>query len=108
MLVKTPYLGEHLAKFVADKPTALLRDHGAVVVGESLARSVGRSMYLEMSAKMQIQAQLLAGVGGRLLTLHDAEVAVSVPAQNYNRAWPMWRARPLAQVAVEKSLRDFR
>ncbi len=107
MLVKTPYLGAHLAKFVADKPAALLRGHGAVVVGESIARSVGRSIYLEMSAKMQIQAQLLAGVGGQLLTLHDSEVAASVPAQNYNRAWPMWRARALAQVAAEKTLRDF-
>ena len=107
MLVKTPYLGAHLAKFVADKPAALLRGHGAVVVGESIARSVGRSIYLEMSAKMQIQAQLLAGVGGHLLTLHDSEVAASVPAQNYNRAWPMWRARALAQVAAEKTLRDF-
>ena len=107
MLVKTPFLGAHLAKFVAEKPAALLRGHGAVVVGESIARSVGRSIYLEMSAKMQIQAQLLAGVGGKLLTLHDAEVAASVPAQNYNRAWPMWRARALAQVAAEKTLRDF-
>ena len=107
MLVKTPYLGAHLAKFVADKPAALLRGHGAVVVGESIACSVGRSIYLEMSAKMQIQAQLLAGVGGHLLTLHDSEVAASVPAQNYNRAWPMWRARALAQVAAEKTLRDF-
>lgn len=107
MLVKTPFLGAHLAKFVADKPAALLRGHGAVVVGESIARSVGRSIYLEMSAKMQIQAQLLAGVGGKLLTLHDAEVAASVPAQNYNRAWPMWRARALAQVAAERTLRDF-
>jgi ribulose-5-phosphate 4-epimerase/fuculose-1-phosphate aldolase len=107
MLVKTPFLGAHLAKFVADKPAALLRGHGAVVVGESIARSVGRSIYLELSAKMQIQAQLLAGAGGKLLTLHDAEVAASVPAQNYNRAWPMWRARALAQVAAEKTLRDF-
>ena len=107
MLVKTPFLGAHLAKFVADKPAALLRGHGAVVVGESIARAVGRSIYLEMSAKMQIQAQLLAGVGGKLLTLHDAEVAASVPAQNYNRAWPMWRARALAQVAAERTLRDF-
>ncbi len=107
MLVKTPFLGAHLAKFVADKPAALLRGHGAVVVGESIARAVGRSIYLEMSAKMQIQAQLLAGPGGKLLTLHDAEVAASVPAQNYSRAWPMWRARALAQVAAEKTLRDF-
>ncbi len=107
MLVKTPFLGAHLAKFVADKPAALLRGHGAVVVGESIARSVGRSIYLEMSAKMQIQAQWLAGVGGKLLTLHDAEIAASVPEQNYNRAWPMWRARALAQVAAEKTLRDF-
>jgi ribulose-5-phosphate 4-epimerase/fuculose-1-phosphate aldolase len=107
LLVKTPFLGAHLAQCVGDKPAALLRGHGAVVVGETIARAVGRAIYLEMSAQMQIQAQLLAGPGTKLLTIHDDEVAASVPAQNYNRAWPMWRARALAQVAAEKTLRDY-
>ena len=101
LLVKTPVLGAALARIVANKPAALMRGHGAVVVGESLARAVGRSVYLEMSARMQMQALLLAQ-GGRITYLDEAEVAASMPVQDYNRAWPMWRARALEQAAQEK------
>jgi len=101
LLVKTPALGAALARIVAKKPAALMRGHGAVVVGETLARAVGRSVYLEMSARMQMQALLLAQ-GGRVTYLDEAEVAASVPVQEYNRAWPMWRDRALAQAARDK------
>jgi HCOMODA/2-hydroxy-3-carboxy-muconic semialdehyde decarboxylase len=101
LLVKTPALGAALAKTVSDKPAALMRGHGAVVVGETLARAVGRSVYLELSARMQMQALLLAQ-GGRITYLDAAEVAASMPVQDYNRAWPMWRARALEQAAREK------
>ena len=33
---------------------------------------------------------------GRAVYFDDAEVKASNPAQNYNRAWPAWRARALA------------
>ena len=101
LLVKTPALGAALAKTVSDRPAALMRGHGAVVVGESLARAVGRSVYLELSARMQMQALLLAQ-GGRITYLDAAEVAASMSVQDYNRAWPMWRARALEQAAREK------
>jgi ribulose-5-phosphate 4-epimerase/fuculose-1-phosphate aldolase len=77
------------------------------VVGETLPRAVGRAIYLEMSAKMQIQAMLLAGPGGKLLCLDESEVQASVPVQEYNRAWPMWRARALAQLNSETTVADF-
>jgi ribulose-5-phosphate 4-epimerase/fuculose-1-phosphate aldolase len=101
LLVKTPALGAALARTVANKPAALMRGHGAVVVGESLARAVGRSVYLEMSARMQMQALLLAQ-GGQITYLDDAEAAASMPVQEYNRAWPMWRDRALAQAARDR------
>ena len=101
LLVKTPVLGAALARIVANKPAALMRGHGAVVVGETLARAVGRSVYLEMSARMQMQALLLAQ-GSHITYLDEAEVAASMPVQDYNRAWPMWRARALEQAAQGK------
>jgi ribulose-5-phosphate 4-epimerase/fuculose-1-phosphate aldolase len=101
LLVKTPYLGQALAKTLKNCPAALMRGHGAVVVGESLPRAVGRSVYLEMSAKMQMQAMTIMAPGTKLATLDDKEVAASVPNQNYNRAWPMWRARALKQMGIE-------
>lgn len=101
LLVKTPYLGQALARSLGGKPAALMRGHGAVIVGESLPRAVGRSIYLEMSAKMQAQALLIAGPGGKIACLDDAEVKASVPVQEYNRAWPLWRAKALARLKSE-------
>jgi HCOMODA/2-hydroxy-3-carboxy-muconic semialdehyde decarboxylase len=96
LLVKTPYLGEALAKTLGKSPAALMRGHGSVTVGESLARAVGRSIYLEMSARMQLQAIAIAGPRGKIVYLDDSEVEASTSGQNYNRAWPMWRAKALA------------
>jgi len=101
LLVKTPYLGRSLAQTLKNAPAALMRGHGAVVVGESLPRAVGRSIYLELSAKMQMQAMLINRPGEKLMTLDDKEVNASVPNQNYNRAWPMWRTRALAQMGIK-------
>jgi ribulose-5-phosphate 4-epimerase/fuculose-1-phosphate aldolase len=95
LLVKDPLLGGALAKTLGAKPAALMRGHGAVVVGESLPRAVGRSIYLELSARLQMQALALAGPGGKVTYLDEAEVKASDPVQNYARAWPMWRAKAL-------------
>src|SRR5499427_7184654 len=51
LLVKTPYLGQALAKTLGKSPDALMRGHGSVTVGETLPRAVGRSVYLEQSAR---------------------------------------------------------
>jgi ribulose-5-phosphate 4-epimerase/fuculose-1-phosphate aldolase len=100
--VKTPQLGQALAKTLGPKPAALMRGHGAVVVGENLPRAVGRSVYLELSARMQMQAMLLAGEKGSITYMDDAEVKASVPVQNYNRAWPMWREKALARAKADR------
>ena len=95
LLVKDPLLAGALAKTLGAKPAALMRGHGAVVVGENLPRAVGRSIYLELSARLQMQALALAGPGGKVTYLDEAEVKASDPVQNYARAWPMWRAKAL-------------
>jgi HCOMODA/2-hydroxy-3-carboxy-muconic semialdehyde decarboxylase len=98
LLVRTPQLGKALAKTLAAKPAALMRGHGSVVVGENLPRAVGRSIYLELSARMQMQALLLAGPGGTLTYMDDAEVQASIARQDYYRAWPLWRDKALARL----------
>jgi HCOMODA/2-hydroxy-3-carboxy-muconic semialdehyde decarboxylase len=67
-----------------------MRGHGSVTVGENLQRAVGRSVYLEMSAKMQLQAMLLSS---KITFLDAAEVKASAPVQDYKRAWPLWREK---------------
>ncbi len=102
LLVKTPRLGKALAATLGSKPAALMRGHGSVVVGESLPRAVGRSVYLEMSARMQMQALLLSR-GKKITYLDAAEVKASMLVQDYKRAWPLWRAKALAQAKAERT-----
>ena len=102
MLVKTPYLGEHLARQLGKHPAVLMRGHGSTVVGENLQRAVGRTIYLEMNARMQFQATVLAGSSGKIVFMADAEVAANVSWQNYERSWNLWRTRALAKLAAEK------
>ena len=95
LLIRDSTLGKALAATLARKPAALMRGHGSVVVGENLPRAVGRSIYLESSARMQMQALALAGPGGTITWLDDAEVQASIARQDYARAWPLWRAKAL-------------
>jgi ribulose-5-phosphate 4-epimerase/fuculose-1-phosphate aldolase len=99
LLIRTPALGQALARTLAKKPAALMRGRGSVVVGESLPRAVGRSVYLELSARMQMQALLLSK---RITYIDAAEVKASNPVQDYKRAWPMWRERALARAKVDR------
>ena len=102
MLVKSPYLGEHLAKCLGSHPAVLMRGHGSTVVAENLQRAVGRAIYLEMNARMQFQATLLAGPAGNIVFMDDAEVAANVAWQNYERSWNLWKTRALAKLEAEK------
>jgi HCOMODA/2-hydroxy-3-carboxy-muconic semialdehyde decarboxylase len=105
LLVKTPYLGQALARTLGKHPAALMRGHGCVVVGENLPRAVGRSIYLEICAKLQMQAMGIAGPAGKITYLDDAEVAASNPIQDYGRAWHLWRAKALARLRSETPAR---
>lgn len=96
LLIRDSTLGKALAATLGAKPGALMRGHGSVVVGESLPRAVGRSIYLEQSARMQMQALLLAGPGGKITWFDESEVQACVARQDYYRAWPLWREKALA------------
>ena len=90
MLVKTPALGAALAHTLGDKPAALMRGHGAVVVGDSLPQVVGRSYYLVMNAKLQAQAMALAG---DITYLDAGEAAKTEEFGSYERAWDLWKQK---------------
>jgi hypothetical protein len=59
---------------------------------------VGRSIYLEINARLQAQAMAIAGPAGKITYLDDREVAASVPVQDYGRGWHLWRSWAIAQV----------
>src|ERR671928_1081333 len=94
LLVKNAKLGAALAKTLGKSSAALMRGHGSVTVGENIARAVGRSIYLEQSAQLQMQAMALAK---KVIYLDAGEVKASAPVQDYKRAWPMWREKALAK-----------
>src|SRR5499427_6220738 len=99
LLVSDPKLGKALAKTLGKSPATLMRGHGATVTGENLQRSVGRSIYLEVSAIMQMQSLLLSR---KINFMDKKEVEASSPVQNYKRAWPMWREKALAQAKADR------
>jgi HCOMODA/2-hydroxy-3-carboxy-muconic semialdehyde decarboxylase len=99
LLVSDPKLGRALAKTLGNSAAALMRGHGAAVTGENLMRSVGRSIYLEMSAIMQMQALLLSP---KINFMDKKEVEASSPVQDYKRAWPMWRDKALAKAKADR------
>jgi HCOMODA/2-hydroxy-3-carboxy-muconic semialdehyde decarboxylase len=89
LLVKDAATGRALAQALAGYPAALMRGHGAVVVGVSLPVAVGRAVYLDLNARMQVQAVMLGGQPAYL----DPEEArqANVPTQ-YDRDWELWKS----------------
>jgi len=112
LIIKPPHLGASLAKVLGPKPAALMRGHGSVVVGDSLMIAVVRSVYLELSAKLQMQAMLIAGPSGKIVYLDDKEVAATSGRQSsagtWSRTWDLWCAKARAQIASEQSAKRRR
>jgi ribulose-5-phosphate 4-epimerase/fuculose-1-phosphate aldolase len=94
MLVSTPELGRSLAGTLGDKPAALMRGHGAVVVGASVPESVARSVYLQMNARLQAQAIAL---GGEITYLDPEEVRKLGGLGGYDRAWQLWKRKAIGR-----------
>ena len=107
VIVKTPFLGKAMADVLAAHPAVLMRGHGSTVVGASLPEAVIRSVYLELSAKLQTQTMLIAGPGGEIVYYDDAEVEAVVGRQasagTWRRSWDL-----LVDQARAKSARDHR
>jgi ribulose-5-phosphate 4-epimerase/fuculose-1-phosphate aldolase len=69
VLINDSARGRALAQALGTKTAVLMRGHGVVVAGASLPRAVGRSAYLEQSARIQAQA---IGLGGEVTYLDPA------------------------------------
>ncbi len=89
MLVSNPALGEALARVVGDRPVALMRGHGAVVVGSSLRVAVYRSIYTEMNARLQAQAMALGPV--TYIAPEEARLFEATVAKALDRPWELWK-----------------
>jgi HCOMODA/2-hydroxy-3-carboxy-muconic semialdehyde decarboxylase len=93
MLVRNGALGAALARTLGPKPMALMRGHGAVVVGPTIVHAVARSVYGEMDARLQAQALALGGNNVRYLDPEEARKADSSIQGTYARPWELWKRR---------------
>ena len=62
--------------------------HGAVVVADSLHVVVAKAYYLNVNARLQLQAMQLHGNGVVGLSAEEARKA----AQTYERSWESWKS----------------
>jgi ribulose-5-phosphate 4-epimerase/fuculose-1-phosphate aldolase len=93
-LVDDAARGKALAETLGDRPVALLRGHGNVVVGPDIRRTVSRAIYTEINARMLLQAVTLGGP----ITYIDPEENKQIEAgrgtrvtgHSVDRTWQMW------------------
>jgi ribulose-5-phosphate 4-epimerase/fuculose-1-phosphate aldolase len=94
MLVSNPKRGQALAKVLGDHPAALMRGHGAAVVGATVKEAVGRAIYLDLDARVQEQAILL---GGKVTYFEPEEAKKTAPQDGFVRAWDVWKRKAAAK-----------
>ncbi|MBI4292910.1 MAG: class II aldolase/adducin family protein [Betaproteobacteria bacterium] len=94
MLVRNPELGAALARSLGERPVALMRGHGNVVVATSVPLVVFRAIYTETNARLQMHA---IGLGGSVTYLAPEEGRKSevTNAGTVERPWELWKKSAL-------------
>jgi ribulose-5-phosphate 4-epimerase/fuculose-1-phosphate aldolase len=93
MLVSNPKRGQALAKVLGNYPAALMRGHGAVVVGATVKEVTGRAFYLDSNARLEEQAILL---GGKVTYFEPEEAKKAGSQDGFERAWGVWKQKASA------------
>jgi HCOMODA/2-hydroxy-3-carboxy-muconic semialdehyde decarboxylase len=95
LLVRNGPVGASLAKGLGDKPVALMRGHGAVIVGPDLMTAVRRAIFTEENAQM---LSVALRMGGPVNYITDAEGASrdKTPGDNA-RGWEYWKRKALGK-----------
>ena len=88
MLVRSPALGDALARTLGSEPMILLRGHGAAVVGLSVRQAVYRAFYAEKNAVLQSEAMKLGPVN--YLNPIEARNAARTNDEQVDRPWQLW------------------
>jgi HCOMODA/2-hydroxy-3-carboxy-muconic semialdehyde decarboxylase len=93
MLVGNGALAKALATTLGDKPVALIRGHGNVVVGPNVKRATIRAVYTEVNARLQTIA---LGLGGSINYVSPEEGALrdKGPGEE-GRAWDGWKKKAM-------------
>jgi len=104
MLIDNNKVGGALAQTLGSKTVALIRGHGAAIVGTTIPDAVQSSIFLDVNARVQAQAVAL---GGNISYLTPADVAGGNPNPQpsaapgepgyYTRSWLIWKAKAMGE-----------
>jgi HCOMODA/2-hydroxy-3-carboxy-muconic semialdehyde decarboxylase len=97
MLVSDSNRGRALARTLGARPVALMRGHGAVVVGSSIPIAVGRGIYLDVNARLQAAAVALGGPIKYLDPQEARKVMEAGENGGYLRPWELWKQQASAR-----------
>src|SRR5580658_8059683 len=101
MLIRNPALGKALAGALGSKTAIILFGHGVAITGNSLATAVSNSYFLNMDARIQMDAMRM---GGGPVSYLEREAGVKPPAATpagagaNNRAWEYWKRQVAAEI----------
>jgi HCOMODA/2-hydroxy-3-carboxy-muconic semialdehyde decarboxylase len=105
MLIDNNKVATALAQALGNKTVALIRGHGAVIVGTTVPDAVSNAIFLDVNARVQSQAIALGG--GNLSYLTQADVGAPTPNQQpatqpgapgyYPRSWGIWKQNAMGK-----------
>jgi len=92
LLVENMAMGRDLARAMGAGRSILMRGHGATVLAPSIRHAVYISIYLELNAKLQMQAMAMGDI--KFLTPGEIDKVMSrTGPYSVNRAWENWCRR---------------
>jgi len=97
MLVSDASRARGLVEVLGSKNVVLMRGHGVTVVGATLPIAVGRSIYLELNARLQREA---IGLGGNVKYLDPQEAQKMIDGgenNGYERPWELWKRKAMGR-----------
>jgi len=94
MLVRNGALGKALAETLGDKPVALMRGHGNVVVGPNVQIAVYRAVYTEINARLQTIAIAMGGPLNFLEKEEGENIDQGIQSQ-IARPWALWKQKAM-------------
>jgi len=92
LLVDSVAMGRDLARAMGAGRTVLMRGHGATILGTTIRQAVFISIYLELNAKLQMQAMAMGDIKFLSAGEVDKIIARTGP-YSINRAWENWCRR---------------
>jgi len=93
MLISDMAMGKDFATVLGINNAALMRGHGCTVIGHSVRAAVYTAVYLEVNAKLQMEASRFPPI--KFLTEGEVDIicerlANAKPNEGYDRAWEYW------------------